>query len=108
MIEAIRARLIGPKTWDRIVGIFGDGLDSPRTVWSSWVMIYALIHGLVCMRPGMAMEFESTKKNRFWMSGLPTDSHLFCFGTEKTVPGLCEIDQKRPCVGCVKLMKLMA
>ena len=26
-------------------------------------------------------------------------------GLLKTVPGLCEMDQKRPCVGCLKLMK---
>ena len=86
-IEALNGHLIGPKTWDRIVGIFGDGLDSPRTVWLSWVMIYSLIHGLVCMRSGMAMEFGSAKKNRCWMSGLPTDSPLALFwGLLKTVP----------------------
>ena len=27
--EAVRGRLIGPKTWDRIVGNFGDFLDCP-------------------------------------------------------------------------------
>ena len=27
--EAVRGRLIGPKTWDRIVKIFVDILDSP-------------------------------------------------------------------------------
>ena len=32
----------------------------------------------------------------------PTCSVL---GRLKTVPGLCEMDQKRPCVGCLKLMK---
>ena len=32
-------------------------------------------------------------------------AHLLCFGTVKIVPGLCEMDQKRPCVGCLKLMK---
>ena len=34
--------------------------------------------------------------------GQPTCSIL---GLLKTVPGLCEMDQKRPCVGCLKLMK---
>ena len=34
--------------------------------------------------------------------GQPTCSVL---GLLKTVPGLCEIDQKCPCVGCLKLMK---
>ena len=61
LIEALNDRLISPKTWDRIVGIFGDGLNSPRTVWSSWVMIYALIHVLVCMRSGLGHEFRVHK-----------------------------------------------
>ena len=56
----MRGRLI----WDRIVGIFGAILDSPRTVWAASVVIYALNHVLLCMRPGMAMEFEFTKWNR--------------------------------------------
>ena len=51
MIEAVRGRLIGPKTWDRIVRIFVAILDSPRTVWAAWDVIYALNHVLVCMRP---------------------------------------------------------
>ena len=33
MIEAVRGRLIGPKTWDRIFRIFGAILNSPRTIW---------------------------------------------------------------------------
>ena len=37
--------------------------------------------------------------------GQPTSSVL---GLLKTVPSLCEMDQKRPCVGCLKLMKRMA
>ena len=31
----------------------------------------------------MAKEFGSTKWNRYVVSGLPTDSPLFCFGTVK-------------------------
>ena len=31
-VEALNDRLIGPKTWDRIVRIFLSHLDSPRTV----------------------------------------------------------------------------
>ena len=34
--------------------------------------------------------------------GQPTCSVL---GLLKTVPGLCKLDQKSPCVGCLKLMK---
>ena len=71
MIEAVRGRLIDPKTWDRIVGIFGAILDSPRIVWAAWVVIYELNHVLVCMRLGMAMDFGFTKWNRGWTSGLP-------------------------------------
>ena len=62
MIEVVSGRLIGPKTWDRIVGIFGAHLDSPRTVWATRVRIYSINYVVVCMRPGMAMEFGSAKK----------------------------------------------
>ena len=37
--------------------------------------------------------------------GCPWTAHLLYFGIVKTVPGLCEMDQKRLCVGCLKLMK---
>ena len=65
----MRGRLIGPKTWDRIVRIFGARLDSPLTVWASCVVIYVLNHVLVCMRPEMAMDFGFTKWNRCWVIG---------------------------------------
>ena len=35
----------------------------------------------------MDVEFSSAKKNRGWMSGLPTDNPRALFGTIKTVPG---------------------
>ena len=101
MIEAVRGSLIGPKSWDRIVGIFGAILDSPRTVWAAWVVIYALNHVLVCMRPKMAMDFGFTKWNRGWTSGLPMDSPLLGFGTVKISPRLCELDKNRPCFVCL-------
>ena len=63
LIEVVSGRLIGPKTWDQIVGILGARLDSPRTVWAACVVIYALNHVLVCMRPEMAMKFGFTKWN---------------------------------------------
>ena len=87
MIEAVRGRLIGPKTWDRIVRIFGATLDSPRTVWAAWVVIYALNHVLVCMRPGMTMDFGFTKWNRGWTSGQPMEAHCWVLGLLKSVPG---------------------
>ena len=41
--KALRGRLIGPKTWDRIVGkFFGDfwiGCDSPEFYWAVCVAI---------------------------------------------------------------------
>ena len=46
------------------------------------------------MRPELAMEFDSTKWNRCVLSGLPTDSPLFCIGTVKNSLGLHEFDQK--------------
>ena len=76
------------------MGIFEAHLDSPQTVWASSGIIYAINCVLVCMRPKMAMEFGSTKWNRYVVSGLPTDSPLFCFGTVKNSPGLYELDQK--------------
>ena len=66
----MRGRLIGPKTWDRIVGIFGQSTD----YLAAWVVICALNYVLMCMMPEMAMEFGFTKRNRYWM-----DNPLFCF-----------------------------
>ena len=54
----------------------------------------------------MAMEFGSTKWNRCVLSGLPTDSPLFCFGTIKNSPCWLELDQKRPCVLVLKLFEM--
>ena len=53
--EAVRGRLIGPKSWDRIVIIFRaiftvHGL-CVWTVWAVCVMIYSLNHVMMCMRP---------------------------------------------------------
>ena len=54
----------------------------------------------------MTMELGSTKWNRCLVSGLPTDSPLFCFRTVKKSPGLYELDQKRPFVVCLKLFEV--
>ena len=54
----------------------------------------------------MAMEFGSAKKNRCWMSGLPTDIPLDLFWDCKNSPSLYEMDQKRPCVVCMKLVEM--
>ena len=63
-------------------------LDSPRTVWATCVIIYALNYVLVYMKPKMAMDFGSTKWNRCLMSELPTESPLLGFGTVKNSLGL--------------------
>ena len=73
-------------------------LDSPRTIWATCVIIYALNYVLMCMRPKMTMVFGFTKWNQCLMSGLPTDSPLLGYGTVKNSPGLLELDQKCPCV----------
>ena len=53
--EAVRGRLIDPKSWDRIVIIFGAIFIVHRlcvwTVGAVCVMIYALNHVVMCMRP---------------------------------------------------------
>ena len=54
----------------------------------------------------MAMDFGFTKWNRGLTSGLPMDSPLLDFGTVKNSPGLYDLDQKRPCVVCMKLFEL--
>ena len=60
--EAVRDRLIGPKSWDRIVIIFRaiftvHGLCA----WTVCVMIYALNHVVMCVRPGSTEKYGFTK-----------------------------------------------
>ena len=62
--EAVRGRLIGPNTWDRIVWIYGTqkfGPDCSRTVWVSNGVILAMDCIVVCIRPKMAMKCGFTK-----------------------------------------------
>ena len=42
----------------------------------------------------MGMEFGSTKRNRCWMSGLPTDIPLALFWTVKNSAGFVQIGPK--------------
>ena len=51
----------------------------------------------------MDVEFSSAKKNRGWMSGLPTDSPRALFWDCKNSPGLYEMDHKCPCVLALEL-----
>ena len=63
--EVVRDRLIGPKSWDRIVIIFGSIFTVHRlcawTVWAFCVMIYALNHVVIGMRSEMAEKHGFTK-----------------------------------------------
>ena len=68
----MRGRLIGLKSWDRIVGNYRSPVGQSvtvHTVWVSWVLIYALNHVLMCMRSEMDMDFGFTKWNRCWVIG---------------------------------------
>ena len=63
--EALNGRLIGPKTWDRIIGNF----LKPICAVHHWVravglincVIYEINHVLIRRRPEMAMKFGFTK-----------------------------------------------
>ena len=60
-------RLIGLKTWDRILEIFLDfwiARERPETDLGYYVGIYALNYVLMSRRPKISMEFGSTKRNR--------------------------------------------
>ena len=66
--EAVRGRLIGPKTWDRIVrnslGFFSPSVTAPWLLGAVWVWLVltcALNVCLVCIGPGMAVDFGFTK-----------------------------------------------
>ena len=59
LFEAVRGRLIGPKTWDRIDKIFGrkNGVvvAAPRLIWCEKMGIVVLIMYWYGKRPGMAV-----------------------------------------------------
>ena len=68
MNEAMRGRLIGPKTWDRIVrnslGFFSPSVTAPRLLGAVWVwlVLICVLNGcLVCIGPGMAVDCGFTK-----------------------------------------------
>ena len=62
--EAVRGRLIGPKTWDRIFWIYEPKFtvhDCSRTIWVSNGVIQAMDCIVVCIRPEMAVKCGFTK-----------------------------------------------
>ena len=54
----------------------------------------------------MAINIGFKKWSQCLMNGLPTDSPLLYFGTVKNSLGLYELDQKRPCVVCMKVFEV--
>ena len=86
-------RRIGPKTWDRIVEIFGDFWavrecpECPETVVGCCVRNCVINSILVIRRSEMGMEIGSTKRNRCRKCGLPVDSPLTLFWDCKNSPG---------------------
>ena len=64
LIEAMRGLSIGPKTWDRIVWIYGTQItvrDFSRTVWVANGVIHVMDCIVICMRPEMAEIYRFTK-----------------------------------------------
>ena len=60
-LEALNDRLIGPKTWDRIIGNYLDILGQSWTVGDVCVGNYVLNGALICIGPVMAVKFGFTK-----------------------------------------------
>ena len=64
LVEAMRGRLISPKTWNRIIWIMEPKFtvrDCSRTVWMSNGVIHAMDCIVVCIRPKMAEKYGFTK-----------------------------------------------
>ena len=60
----MRGRLIGLKTWDQTVSIYGTQItvrDCSRTVWVANGVIHAMDCTVICMRPEMAKIYGFTK-----------------------------------------------
>ena len=53
LIEAVSGRLIGPKSWDQIVGNFWRGFVQSMDCLVILCDQLCIIHDLVCMRPGL-------------------------------------------------------
>ena len=56
LFEAVRGRLIGPKTWDRIDKIFGRKMElpvtAPRLIWCKKNVYFGVDHVLVWKNAG--------------------------------------------------------
>ena len=62
------------------------------------MIIYAINYGLDVVGPEMAMDFDSTKWNRYLVRGLSMDNPLLVLGTVKNSPGLACSTENGPCV----------
>ena len=69
---------LGTEVWKFLEPIW-TVYDCVGTVLGVCFIIYVINCVLMSDRPEMGMEFGSTKRNRRLVSGLPTDSPLFCF-----------------------------
>ena len=68
--EAVRGRLIGPKTWTKLFGFMepkNSVCDCSQTVWVSNGVIHAMDCIVVCIRPEMAVKCGFTKRTDEWM-----------------------------------------
>ena len=65
LFEALNGRLIGPKTWDRIIENFRNPNGQPVTVhglcWVGHGEMCALNCIVMCVRPEMAIKFGFPK-----------------------------------------------
>ena len=88
----MNCRLVGPKTWDLIVGIFGTRFGQSRTDPELEMVPlcynYVLNYGFGVVRLKMAMDFGPIKWNQCLVRGLSKDSPLLVMGTVKNSPSL--------------------
>ena len=59
--EVVKGRLIGPKTWDRIIGNFLESIEPSITRHGCWVINCEINCALIGMRPEMAVKPGFTK-----------------------------------------------
>ena len=99
-------RLIRPKTWDRIVKIFGARFgQSTNCLGSLWCnLCNKLCFGVYEAGNGHGIRFHKVEPMfAEWVAhGQPTVLFWAC----KTSPGLYELDQKGPCVVYIKLFEV--
>ena len=64
LVEAVRGRLIDPKTWAELFGFMEPKFivhDCSRTVWVANGVIHAIDCVVMCVRPGPIEKYEFTK-----------------------------------------------